>query len=96
MLVFKILGEFFVFFICYFVIKIENNLFKREEVKNLKIKKFVVLCIFMFVLYIFISFIGVFMEKWNYVESFYVWFVIFIIIGFGDYVYCEVFLRGMG
>lgn len=96
MLAFKTSGELFASSIRHLVIKIENNLLKREEVMNLKIKKLVASCTLMFALYIFASFIGAFMEKWNYVESFYAWFATFTTIGFGDYVHCEALLRGMG
>ncbi|XP_022795969.1 potassium channel subfamily K member 3-like [Stylophora pistillata] len=93
MLAFKTSGELFASCIRYLVIKIETNLFKREEPKNVKTKKFFTSCALMFVLYISTSVTGVFMEKWDYVESLYASFATFTTIGFGDYVPCEALLR---
>lgn len=86
MLILKILGEVLVDCFRIFVVKIEIGIFKRVEIKDVKKKMFFVVCILMVIFVLLVSLLSIYFEEWSFMEGLYVWFIIFIIIGFGDYV----------
>lgn len=69
-----------------FVKKFESKIFKREELMNVEKKSVMILFLFMVLDIVMSVFVLIYLEDWIFVEVFYFWFVIVIIMGFGDYI----------
>lgn len=87
MLVLKLIGELIVKMVYKIVYCVEIKLFFRIRFWKVKIKIFFIIFILMILMLCIGVLVGKYLEGWIFIEGFYVWFVLFFIIGYGDYVF---------
>ena len=68
-----------------FVYAIETMLLSRKRPRNVK-KKSVFVTFTLMILTVCLGGLGVYVEGWTFVESFYTWFATLSTLGYGDYV----------
>ena len=93
MLALKTAGELLACCIRFAVVKTETVILKRAEPEHLKKKMFTVASTLLVVLLTLASVASTFLDEWTFLEGFYVWFITFTTIGFGDYVLLEAIAR---
>ena len=93
MLALKTAGELLACCIRFVIVKTEAVILKRAKPEHLKKKMFILASTLLVVLIILASVASTFLEEWTFLEGFYVWFITFTTIGFGDYVFLESMVR---
>lgn len=83
----KFIGEVIFKLVYIIVMKLEKKIFNSFELKKIKIKSVVILFLLMLVFLLVIVWLYKSFLDWIFVEEVYFWFIIFFIIGFGDYIY---------
>ena len=85
--------------VCYLaktiLFKVESNLLGRAQVRNIKVKVFILACIILLLILVFSALVTTYVDDLTFLEGIYMWCCSYTTIGFGDYVPYKDFGPGM-